>query len=999
MCGIVTIYSYGNGSARVNRDELVRMRDRMKKRGPDGQGEWFSADGRVGLGHRRLAIIDLSDAAAQPMTNEDNSLVITFNGEIYNYQALRSELVAKGRRFRSASDTEVLLQLYAEKGPEMVHDLRGMYAFAIWDARKHGLFLARDPFGIKPLYYADDGKMFRAASQVKALLAGGQIDTAPDPAGHTGYFLWGHVPEPYTMYKGIRSLPAGTSLWVGQDGKKSSNTFYRVSIELAQACDNPVLLGQREMQAHLRNALLDTVRHHLIADVPVGVFLSSGLDSTTLTALAAEAGVKDLHTVTLGFREFQGTASDEVPLAEQTAKYYGTKHRTIWLEKVDFETDLAQLFDAMDQPSTDGVNSYFVSKAAGRAGLKVVLSGLGGDELFGSYPSFRQVPRSVNALGLLGDRPVVGKAFRALSAPLLKYFTSPKYAGILEYGGSYGGAYLLRRSMFMPWELPEILDPEMARDGWKELQTLPRLEETVKDINSDYLKVSALEMSWYMRSQLLRDMDWASMAHSLEIRVPFVDVKFMDAVAPLFASVSPPTKRDMASAPVKPLLARVLNREKTGFVVPVREWLMKDEPADRERGLRGWAVKVYSEDRANPIIRVQEPSYPNFHRREGFRILVLLTDGFGGHGGIALYNRDLLTALCAHPGCKEVVAIPRLMPNRSEPQPANLTYVTSGLKGKISYLKAVQQTVRKNPGFDLIVCGHINLIPIACMLRLKLKAPIILEIYGIDAWQPTRSLLVNKLVNKIDGFVSISDVTRQRFLAWTNLPAEKGFLLPNAIHLDEYGPGPKNPDLLKRYGLEGKTVLMTLGRLVSQERYKGFDEVMEVLSELAKERPNIAYLIVGKGSDQHRLEKKARTLGIEDRVVFTGFIPHTEKADHFRLADAYVMPSKGEGFGFVFLEAMACGVPAIGSILDGSREALRDGLLGILVDPAKPEEIKAGILFALKSPRGEVPDGLWYFSFENFAIRLFSLVDTLGLTARTTGVLRVRTMKAGKCNH
>ena len=359
------------------------------------------------------------------------------------------------------------------------------------------------------------------------------------------------------------------------------------------------------------------------------------------------------------------------------------------------------------------------------------------------------------------------------------------------------------------------------------------------------------------------------------------------------------------------------------------------------------------------------------------RILVLLIDAFGGHGGIALYNRDLLTALCAHPDCAEVVAIPRLMPNRSEPQPAKLTYVTNGLKSKISYLKAVQQTVKKNPRFDLIVCAHINLIPVAFMLRLKLKAPIVLVIYGIDAWQPTKSLLVNKLVNKIDSFISISNVTRQRFLTWSNLPAEKGFLLPNAIHLEEYGPGPKNAELLKRYGLEGKTVLMTLGRLVSQERYKGFDELMEVLPELAKEIPNIAYLIVGKGSDQYRLEKKARALGIAGRVVFTGFIPETEKADHFRLADAYVMPSSGEGFGFVFLEAMACGVPVVASKVDGSREAVRDGELGLLVDPTDREELLAAIRMALGGERGKVPEGLDYFSFGRFTEHLHGIIGLI----------------------
>lgn len=359
------------------------------------------------------------------------------------------------------------------------------------------------------------------------------------------------------------------------------------------------------------------------------------------------------------------------------------------------------------------------------------------------------------------------------------------------------------------------------------------------------------------------------------------------------------------------------------------------------------------------------------------RVLVLLTDAYGGHGGIALYNRDLLIALCAHPDCTEVVAIPRLMPNPSEPQPAKLTYVTSGLDSKMGYIKTVLQTVRQNPMFDLIVCGHINLIPIAVVLHAWLKVPVLLEIYGIDAWQPTKSILTNMLVRQIDYFASISEITRERFLAWSNVPAEKGFLLPNAIHAEEYGPGPKSQELLQRYGLEGKTVLLTFGRLVSHERHKGFDEVLELLPELARQIPNIAYLIAGKGDDQSRLEEKARTLGVAERVVFTGFVLEAEKADHFRLADVYVMPSQGEGFGFVFLEALACGIPCIGSTLDGSREALRNGELGILVNPTEMSQIKLAVLKAIYQCERNVPVGLNYFSFANFSNRINNQINKI----------------------
>jgi glycosyltransferase involved in cell wall biosynthesis len=265
----------------------------------------------------------------------------------------------------------------------------------------------------------------------------------------------------------------------------------------------------------------------------------------------------------------------------------------------------------------------------------------------------------------------------------------------------------------------------------------------------------------------------------------------------------------------------------------------------------------------------------------------------------------------------------------------------------------------------------------AMMLRFWLKKPVLLELYGIDAWQPTRSPLTNRLISQVDFFVSISEVTRQRFLSWSLLPDEKGFLLPNAIHLDEYGPGEKNPELLRRYGLEGKKVLMTLGRLASYERCKGFDEVLDLLPDLALSEPEVVYLVVGKGDDQARLEAKARALGIADRVVFTGFIHESEKADHYRLADVYVMPSRGEGFGFVLLEAMACGIPVIASTLDGGREAVLNGELGSLVDPDDPGQVKAAIIAALAIETRFVPAGLAYFEFNSFSARLLNILNSV----------------------
>lgn len=356
------------------------------------------------------------------------------------------------------------------------------------------------------------------------------------------------------------------------------------------------------------------------------------------------------------------------------------------------------------------------------------------------------------------------------------------------------------------------------------------------------------------------------------------------------------------------------------------------------------------------------------------RVLVLTTDAFGGQGGIAQYNRDLLGALCALPGCDEVVALPRLRPREPEPLPMKLVYLDDGLKGKWAYTLAAWRAARER--CNLVVCGHINLLPAAAIAAWRCAAPLVLLIYGIDAWQPHRSRLVNRLLSRVAHVISISEITRERFSAWSGIPHQRIHILPNAIELGRYGAGSRNPQLVQRYGLDGKRVLMTLGRLSATERYKGFDEVLDLLPELLKPLPNLVYLIAGDGDDRGRLQRKAQTLGVADYVIFTGYIPESEKADHYRLADAYVMPGRGEGFGFVLLEAMACGVPAVASRLDGSREAVRSGELGIVVDPNDREELRAGIFAALAQPK-RVPPGIAYFTISNFQRRLQAIVNNV----------------------
>ncbi len=604
MCGIVGIFAYHDSAPPVDVEETVKIREAMVSRGPDGAGLWVAEDRRVALAHRRLSIIDLSEAGSQPMGTADQAVWVVFNGEIYNYRELRQGLESRGYRFQSHSDTEVLLHLYREYGEGMTARLRGMYAFAIWDNARQRLLLGRDPFGIKPLYYADDGKTLRFASQVKALVAGGAVDTRPQPAGHAGFFLWGFVPEPYTLFQGVRALPAGSILCQDSRGNAAVKNFCAIPGEIEQAYESGRKSGLSAagVREELGAALADSIKHHLVADVPVGIFLSSGLDSSTITGLASQEQGR-LHSITLGFEELRGGGHDETSYAAEIAARYGTVHQTQWITREDFQRDYQRILEVMDQPATDGVNMYFVAKIAAAAGMKTALSGLGGDELLGGYPSFHDIPRMARTLSLAGGFPGLGRMFRAVTAPWLKYCTSPKYAGLLEYGGSYAGAYLLRRGLFMPWELPEVLDPDLARAGWEELRPLARLAATIPRIPEDFLKVAALEMVWYMRNQLLRVADWAGMAHSLEIRVPLVDMALLRRVAPLLATDQRPGKLDMAGTLQTPLPEAVLKRPKSGFLVPVQRWLAAASGSGGGKGdhdWRAWAQTVYQHHTTTP---------------------------------------------------------------------------------------------------------------------------------------------------------------------------------------------------------------------------------------------------------------------------------------------------------------------------------------------------------------------------------------------------------------
>jgi asparagine synthase (glutamine-hydrolysing) len=595
MCGINAIFAYRDTALAVDRDEVIATRECMHSRGPDAGDAWFSDDGRVGLGHRRLAIIDLSPGGAQPM--HFGALSIVFNGEIYNYRELRARLEARGRRFTTQSDTEVLLQLYDETQERMLDELRGMFAFSLWDSARRRMLLARDPYGIKPLYYADDGGTIRVASQVRALAASGRVSKQFDSAGAAGFFLRGTVPEPFTMYRAIRALPAGSFAYIDASGVGEPVQYFSIAATLRDAVEQSGRFNDEQRRDIVHDAVLESVRYHMVADVPVGAFLSAGIDSAAVVALARESGANDLQTMTLRFEEYRGRVNDEAPLAALVARQYGVRHSIQELTLAEFRSELPRIFAAMDQPSVDGLNSYFISKAAHALGLKVAMSGTGGDELFGGYTSFRDIPRWMPVTSVLAHVPKLGDVVHLLNAALAKRsrHVSPKMGEIVRYGASYAGAYLVKRGRFLAAELPSLLGDEIAREGLARLDLLRLIERAVTpDPGNPFARVAALESSLYLRNQLLRDMDWASMAHSLEVRVPLVDAHLLRKVAPALVTRRERGKQLLANAPRPPLPAEVRQRRKTGFTLPIKEWLTQESSGRVEFGKRSWARKVYA---------------------------------------------------------------------------------------------------------------------------------------------------------------------------------------------------------------------------------------------------------------------------------------------------------------------------------------------------------------------------------------------------------------------
>lgn len=548
MCRITGIF---NPSSTNLKSEILQMRDAMKHGGPDDEGIYLDEEYPLALGHRRLALIDLSPGGHQPMADLDNQLQIVFNGEIYNYPELKSILKNEGYVFNTASDTEVILKAYQRWGVKCFEFLNGMFALAIWDKQKRQLILARDHAGIKPLYYYAGNDCFYFASEIKAFY-NANFSFEENPNWKTYFLAFGSLPEPVTTLKNVVPVKKGTAVVIDIPSlSKKEHVFSSLEFTESVTIANDAIML-------VRTKLEEAVKRHLISDAPIGLFLSGGIDSSLLTLIAKKFHGEQLHTLSIVFeeQEFSEEKFQKIIIRKTQAH-----HRSFRITKAHFFNSLPDIMSAMDQPTVDGINTYFISRCAREYGLKAVLSGLGADEFFGGYPSFL----------LSGKYSMLSKIPSGILSTLK--FTGDHRVKKIEYTSLKNniGEYLMYRGLFAPSTVAQLLDAS-EKEVIDSLQLLHEYypEKPLRDGN----RVSSLEASLYMQNQLLKDTDFMSMWHALEIRVPFLDKFLVNTIAQIHTSIKFKSPKYLLIEAFKDELPEeIWNRKKQGFTFPFANWL------------------------------------------------------------------------------------------------------------------------------------------------------------------------------------------------------------------------------------------------------------------------------------------------------------------------------------------------------------------------------------------------------------------------------------------
>ena len=580
MCGIAGAV-LGRDQSNLDPAAIVSaMVGRLAHRGPDGRGvvrcdtpHGSSRRPSIALGHTRLAILDLSERGAQPMTDASGRFVLTFNGEIYNFRALRDDLSRRGRAFQSHTDTEVILQGYAEWGEGVIDRLRGMFAFALWDGLEQTLLVARDRVGIKPVYVYESGGTVLVSSEIRALLATGLVPRQMDRVSLAHFLAYQTVPAPRTLVSGVRELLPGHVMRVDVASGRTTSRQYWDALDAAGRVSHT----EDEARVNVRTLLAESTELHLVSDVPVGIFLSGGIDSSALVALTRGAGARP-RTFSI---VLPGSQHDEAPYAREVAERFDADHTEVVLDEQALLAQMPEAITRVDHPTADGFNTFAISRAVRAAGIKVALSGLGGDELFGGYPSFRRLERLVTMGAAWRHTPSIVRTGAAAAVRVMGGWSpaSEKAAAVLEGDASLPQAYPVLRRLFSDAQQRALLGEDLitevsaAGDPYQVLLAAAVQRHPDADLMS---LVSYAESRTYMHDVLLRDSDQMSMAHGLELRVPLLDHHLFEYVLGLPEAIKMPgggPKRLLVECLGTELPAGAVDRPKQGFVLPFAEWM------------------------------------------------------------------------------------------------------------------------------------------------------------------------------------------------------------------------------------------------------------------------------------------------------------------------------------------------------------------------------------------------------------------------------------------
>jgi asparagine synthase (glutamine-hydrolysing) len=938
MCRIAGII--GTDRSTISQD-IGLMTNAMHRGGPDDAGFYIDDNFPLAFGHRRLSIIDLSDAGHQPMHNVNDTLVICFNGEIYNYLSLREQLIAKGHIFKSHSDTEVILNGYSEWGiAALLEKLNGMFAFLLFDKTAKKLIAARDSAGIKPLYYSQYAGKLYFSSEIRGFKAVNP-NWPENPYWGVWFLSFGFLPEPNTTLNQVSHLPKGHYLEYFFDNESYAiHPFYQDEFKIE-------ITNREEAIRLTKETITKAIEDHLIADVPVGVFLSGGLDSSIITTVAQKKHKEKLNSLSIYFEDEQYS---EKHYQDLVMKRTGVIHRSFKVTNEEYQAELPNILEAMDQPSIDGVNTYFISKYARETGLKVVLSGLGADELFGGYSTFDNKVEKLRKVRL---------AAGVISAVYGKY--PLKKVSYLEQDRWYN-SYLLNRGLFTPSDTAKITGFTKEKvnsilDCYPEQKIYTNLEKQNK--------VSFLETSIYMQNQLLRDSDVYSMWHGLELRVPFLDknvIQLARSIEPSIKYNASQKKYLMVAAFKNDLPREVWDRKKQGFGFPFEKWFnnnkylnnaallpenwRKDFVKNRITFSRAWAIFLQRSFSQNLQL---ELDYPDRVPKTLFTYLC----AFSATGGIEKVNGNILKTISDKDSSRELSEAISLHDSSIDTRYFN-RYRFKGFGGRnYSYIK---HFLTCNLPWEHVIVGHINLLPVAWILKeRKPSIKISVLAHGIEVWK-TLSQFNKGILKNADKIISVSEYTKQKLIELNGICAEKIVVKPNCLDPfflknEQFN---KPTYLLRKYGLTGgEKIVLSVSRISFNDRYKGYDRVLQSIADLKSRIPNVLYLICGKATEDENayLEDLVEKLGVRENVRMVGFVKDDELQDHYMLADVFALPSKEEGFGIVFIEAAACGVPVIAGNEDASKEALLNGEIGTLVNPEDIHAISVAIEKAIINPQ------------------------------------------------